>query len=267
LQEPTGKKIALVTGATSGIGAAYAHALGERGYDLIITGRRRDVIEGVAHRIEKQSKAKVTVVIAELSERKDLDQLLDVIKKIGRVDFLVNNAGFTTKGLYYQTEISEQENMVNVHAISMMKLTHAVLPGMIERNNGTIINVSSVQAFTPMALSVTYTSIKAFMRNFSVSLHCEVKNHGIKVQCLMPGFTRTDLGRGIGVDMGRIKDAPMMHWMLPEEVVRISLDDLRKKNKVLCVPGFGNKALYALTKFMPERMWYKMAEGIVQKMP
>lgn len=265
--KPNGRKMALITGATSGIGAAYAYALAEQGHDLIITGRRRDVIENVANKIEKQFQVKASVAIAELSEKKDLDQLLDMIKKIGPVDVLVNNAGFTTKGLYHQQDIIEQEKMVLVHAVAMMKLTHAVLPGMIERRSGTIINVSSIQAVTPMSLSTTYASAKAFMKNFSMSLFCEVREHGIKVQCVLPGFTRTDLGRCIGVDMKSYKDKPMVHWMLPEEVVKVSLRDLHKRNKVICVPGVGNKVLYAISKFISERLWYALVPGIVEKMP
>ena len=265
--KPNGGKMALITGATSGIGAAYAYALAEQGHDLIITGRRRDVIENVANKIEKQFQVKASVAIAELSEKKDLDQLLDMIKKIGPVDVLVNNAGFTTKGLYHQQDIIEQEKMVLVHAVAMMKLTHAVLPGMIERRSGTIINVSSIQAVTPMSLSTTYCSVKAFMKNFSMSLFCEVREHGIKVQCVLPGFTRSDLGRTIGVDMNTMGDRDMVHWMLPEEVVQISLRELHRKNKVICVPGFGNKALYMFSKVIPERLLYALEPGIVNKMP
>ncbi|MBI5843628.1 MAG: SDR family NAD(P)-dependent oxidoreductase [Deltaproteobacteria bacterium] len=261
------RKNALITGATSGIGAAYAHALAERGYDLILTGRRREVIEGVREKIENRFKTKVRVVMAELSDSGDLDQLLHAIHKAGPIDMLVNNAGFTTKGIFHRQDILELEKMVLVHNIAMMKLTHAVLPGMIERQHGVIINVSSIQAVTPMSLSVGYTSVKAFMKNFSISLHCEVKDHGVKIQCVLPGFTRTDLGRGIGVDMNTIEDRRMMRWMLPEEVVRVSLRELDKKNKVICIPGTGNKALYVAAKLLPERWWYLIAPKIVNNMP
>lgn len=262
-----GRKTALITGATSGIGASYAYALAAQGYDLIITGRRREVIEGVKIKIEKQFKAKVSVAIAELSESGDLDRLLNTIHKMGPVDMLVNNAGFTTKGLFHRQDILELERMVLVHNIAMMKLTHAVLPGMIERQHGVIINVSSIQAVTPMSLSVGYTSVKAFMQNFSISLHCEVRDHGVKVQCVLPGFTRTDIGRGVGVDMNTIKDKHMIRWMLPDEVVRVSLRELNKKNKVICIPGTGNKALYVAAKLLSERLWYLIAPKIVNNMP
>lgn len=264
---PNGKKTALITGATSGIGAAYAYALAEQGYDLIITGRRREVIEGVREKIEKRFQTKVSVVMAELSEPDDLDRLLDTLHKVGHVDMLVNNAGFTTKGLFHRQDILELERMALVHNVAMMKLTHALLPGMIARQKGVIINVSSIQAVTPMSLSVGYTSVKAFMKNFSISLHCEVKDHGVKVQCLIPGFTRTDIGRGMGVDMNTIEDSRMMHWMLPEEVVRVSLRELNIKNKVICIPGAGNKLLYVAAKLLPERLWYLMVPKIVNNMP
>lgn len=261
------RKTALVTGATSGIGAAYAHALAEKGYDLIITGRRRDVIEGVAGRIEKRFKTKVSVVLAELSEPVDMARLLQAIQRKDGIDILVNNAGFTSKGLFARQDILELERMALVHNMAMMRLTHAVLQGMLERRQGAVINVSSIQAATPMALSVGYTSVKAFMKNFSISLHCEVRDFGVKVQCVLPGFTRTDLGRDLGVDMNTVKDGRMIRWMLPEDVVRVSLGELDKKNKVVCIPGAGNKAIYVAAKLLPERLWYLIAPKIVDSMP
>jgi uncharacterized protein len=264
---PNRRKKAVITGATSGIGAAYARGFAETGYDLIITGRRRNVIENVASEIEKKFGVKVHVIIAELSDARDVDLLVEQIKKVSPVDVLVNNAGFTTKGFYHQEDIIEQEKMVLVHVIAMMKLTHAVLPGMIERKTGTIINVASLQAVTPMSLSTTYSSAKAFMKNFSMCLHCELRAHGIKVQCVLPGFTRTDIGRGIGVNMNVIKDKPVRKWMRSEEVVHASLRELKKKNSVLCIPGVRNKIAYIAAKMMPERLWYMIEPGIVNNMP
>jgi hypothetical protein len=265
--KPEEKKLALITGATSGIGAAYAHALAEQGHDLIITGRRRDVIEGIAHNIENKFQVKTTVAIVELSDDKDLVQLLDLINEAGPVDVLVNNAGFTTKGFYHLQNISEQENMVRVHAIAMMKLTYAALPAMIERKTGTIINVASIQAVTPMAMNTTYCAVKAFIRNFSLCLHSEVKDFGVKIQCVLPGFTRTDLGRCIDVDMNTMEDKGMVRWMRPEDVVRISLRDLKKKNKVISIPGVGNKRTYMMGKMLPDRVWCALAAIISNKMP
>lgn len=118
-----------------------------------------------------------------------------------------------------------------------------------------------------MSFSATYSSAKAFMKNFSICLHCEVKTLGVKVQCVLAGFTRTDLGRYIGVDMTRVKDVPFAHWMLPEDVVRISLHDLRRKNRVICIPGARNKALYVMTKLLPECLWYRLVPSIVNRMP
>jgi short-subunit dehydrogenase len=261
------RRKALVTGATSGIGASYAKALAERGYDLMITGRRRDVIESVARRIEEQFQVRTHVAIVELSDQRDLDLLMEQIGGFGSIDILVNNAGFTSKGFYYQEDIIQQEEMVLVHVIAMMKLTHAVLPDMMERRTGAIINVASLQAVTPMSLSSTYSSAKAFMKNFSMCLHCEVRAYGIKVQCVLPGFTRTDLGRGIGVDMNVIEDKPTRKWMRPDEVVNASLRELKKKNSVICIPGMGNKFAYMVARMLPERLWYMIEPSIVRNMP
>lgn len=264
---PNERKTALITGATSGIGAAYANAMAAEGYDLILTGRRRDVIEHVAHQIEQEHHVKTEVVIIELSDEKELDLFIEKVKDRGLIDMLVNNAGFTSKGLYYLHNITNEVNMVRVHAIAMMRLTHAVLPGMIERRSGVIINVASIQAVTPMSLSTTYCSVKAFMKNFSICVHSEVKDYGVKVQCVLPGFTRTDLGRSLGVDMNTMEDSDMVHWMSPEKVVQVSIKDLKKKNRVISIPGFGNNMLYELAKILPDRLWLALISSISEKMP
>ena len=257
---------ALVTGATSGIGEAYARALASRGYDLLLTGRRRHLIERVAKELEESCRIEAEVVTVELSDADALAGLVEKMVAGGTIDVLVNNAGFTTKGLYHAEDIAEQENMVRVHAIAMMRLTHAVLPGMIERGSGAIINVASIQAVTPMSRSATYSSVKAFMKNFSLSLHSEVRESGVKVQCVLPGFTRTDLGRTIGVDMNAIEDRGMVRWMSPAEVVRVSLRDL-EKNRVVSIPGAGNRLLYAVAKALPDRLWLALGASLAKKMP
>jgi short-subunit dehydrogenase len=257
---------AVVTGATSGIGEAYARALASRGYDLLLTGRRRHLIDQVARELEETCRIQAEVITVELSDADALSTLVEKIGAGGPIDVLVNNAGFTTKGLYHAEDIAEQENMVRVHALAMMRLTHAVLPGMIERGSGAIINVASLQAVTPMAGSTTYSSVKAFMKNFSLCLHGEVRASGVKVQCLLPGFTRTDLGRTIGVDMNAIADRGMMRWMSPAEVVRVSLRDL-EKNRVISIPGAGNRLLYAVAKALPDRLWLALAPSLAKKMP
>ena len=260
------RRRALVTGATSGIGEAYAHALASRGYDLLLTGRRRSLIDQVARRLEETFQVRAEVVTVELSDADALAGLVERTKEGSPIDVLVNNAGFTTKGLYHSVDITEQENLVLVHAIAMMRLTHAVLPGMLERRSGTIINVASIQAVTPMSQSTTYSSAKAFMKNFSLSLHSEVRESGVRVQCVLPGFTRTDLGRTIGVEMNAVEDRGMVRWMSPAEVVRVSLRDL-EKNRAISVPGAGNRLLYAVAKALPDRLWLAVAPLIVRKMP
>lgn len=266
MNAPSERRRALVTGATSGIGEAYAHALASRGYDLLLTGRRRSLIDQVARRLEERFQVKAEVATVELS---DADALADLVERTrqGRpIDVLVNNAGFTTKGLYHSLDVTEQEAMVRVHVIAMMHLTHAVLPGMLERRTGAIVNVASIQAVTPLSQSTTYSGAKAFMRNFTLCLHGELRGTGVKVQCVLPGFTRTDLGRTIGVDMNATKDEGLVHWMSPAEVVRVSLRDL-DRDRVVSVPGAGNRLLHAVAKALPDRLWLAVAPVLARKMP
>lgn len=266
MNAPSERRRALVTGATSGIGEAYADALASRGYDLLLTGRRRSLIDQVARRLEETFQVRAEVATVELSDGDALAGLVERTQQGSPIDVLVNNAGFTTKGLYHSLDVTEQEDMVRVHVIAMMRLTHAVLPGMLERRTGAIINVASIQAVTPLSQSATYSAAKAFMKNFTFCLHGEVRSTGVKVQCVLPGFTRTDLGRTIGVDMNATADRGMVHWMSPAEVVRVSLRDL-DRNRVVSIPGARNRLLHAVAKALPDPLWLAVAPLLARKMP
>lgn len=134
-------KTAVITGATSGIGAAFAKRLAHRGYDLVVTGRRMDIIEKMAGALSSEFGVSVEVIKAELSDGKDMDRLIKVIKKLDTIEFLVNNAGFGTNDYFWNVSIEEHERMVAVHVTAAMRLAHAVLPAMIRRKKGYIINL------------------------------------------------------------------------------------------------------------------------------
>ncbi len=259
------KKIACVTGATSGIGAAFAKRFAKQGYDLIITGRRKEKIESLSNTLSKENKINVEVIIAELSDDKELDMLAGKIKKIKNLEILVNNAGFAKENFFHEEDFSTHEVMLKVHNLALIKLCHAVLPNMVSKGKGIIINVSSLIAFTPFPTNAMYSASKSFVKLFTESIYLELQGTGVKVQALCPGMTRTDFHRKMGFDENTFyKDKGMMKAMTPEEVVDISLQYL-EKDKVLCVPGGNNKLIGFLLKVLPQAVIYKMASSIFNR--
>lgn len=259
------RKTACITGATSGIGAAFAKRFAKQGYDLIITGRRKEKIESLSNTLSKENNINVEVIIAELSDAKQLDLLTDKIKKMTNLEILVNNAGFAKENFFHEEDFSTHELMLKVHDLALIKLCHAVLPNMVSKGKGIIINVSSLLAFTPSPTNAMYSASKAFVKLFTESIYLELQGTGVKVQALCPGFTRTDFHEKMGFDKNTFyKDKGMMKAMTPEEVVGISLQYL-EKDKVLCVPGGNNKLSRFLLKVLPQAVIYKIASSIMHK--
>lgn len=252
-------KTAVITGATSGIGAVYARRFAQQGYDLIITGRKKEVIQKLADDISARNKVKVTVIIAEFAKDGDIQKVLDAVKGRDDVEVLINNAGQSGYDRHFEElDIAEHENLVKVHEIAPMRLISVVLPGMIQRKKGTIINVASIAGFLPLPSLSVYCGVKAFLKLYTQCLHLELRDKGIKVQALCPGYTNTNWGKEYFSQ--RLQDEPsMMKGMDPEKVVDYSLKAL-KKNKWVCVPGMSNRMM---TTFLPSAsggMYYSMGK-------
>ncbi|MBT8350173.1 MAG: SDR family oxidoreductase [Deltaproteobacteria bacterium] len=258
-------KTACITGATSGIGAAFAKKFAQQGYDLIITGRRKEEIDFLSRTLSKESKINVEVMIAELSDDKCLDLLVEKIKNIKNLTILVNNAGFTKENFFHKEDFSTYEVMSKVHNFAVIKLCHIVLPNMISNGNGTIINVSSLGAFAPLPINAVYSASKSFINFFTESIHLELKGTGVKVQALCPGMTKTDFHEKLGYDKNTYyKDKGRRKAMTPEEVVNISLQNL-EKDKVFCIPGRHNQISCFLLKMLPRKIIHKMGSSFVNK--
>jgi len=250
-------KTALITGATSGIGAAYAKRLASQGYDLILTGRRQEIIQKLAEDLAAVFKIKTRVIIAELSEDSGIQKVIDVIKTTEDLEILINNAGYSGPFVYFaENDELEHERQTKVLAIAPMRLIYAALPEMIKRKNGTIINVASQAAFLPNKKWAVYAAGKAFLKSFSESLYLEVKKHGIKVQVVCPGPTDTDIWKNlpeVKTIMSKFK------LMSPEKLVDYSMEDL-KKNRVVCIPGLHDKIFQTRVKLMSRASLYKMLD-------
>jgi uncharacterized protein len=250
-------KIAIITGATSGIGASFAKILASRGYNLIITGRRKEKIQKLANELSKKYNIKIEVIIAELSNEKDIKDIIKHISKIKNIDILINNAGYSIYKNYSDTTITEIEKIVSVHILTVMKTISAVLPKMIRQGYGNIINVSSLGAILPIKKDAVYCGTKSFLNTFSESLYMEVRDKGIKVQALCPGLTRTDFHSKLNMKSSDKNKLEKFKRMAPDEVVDYSLRSL-KKNKVICIPGSRKKLIAKLVSILPKSLYYKI---------
>lgn len=237
----------LITGASSGIGEAFAKELASQNYDLVIIARRKDRLLELARELKSNYSISVDVIPADISTEKGIEEVEEYIKKAKNLDILINNAGFGTRGNFSDVSPEKSINMINVHVLAPTRFCRAVLPGMIKRNQGSIINVSSLAALYPIKGNTIYKATKAYLNMFSRSLQNELKNFNIRVQALCPGFVYTGFH-----DTDEFKDfdrssVPKWLWMSAEEVVKQSLKALRK-NKVIFIPGIKNRILAGLLK-------------------
>ncbi|MHA1996114.1 MAG: SDR family NAD(P)-dependent oxidoreductase [Candidatus Hodarchaeales archaeon] len=258
-------KSALITGATSGIGKAFAYRFADLGYDLVITGRRDEIIRSIAKEISTEYGVSVEVLIVELSNPTDLTRVVQKATSLSNLEVLVNNAGFATRGTFAENDVQIHKKMIEVHVQALVELTHAVIPMMQQQKHGTIINVSSMGAFLIGPHNTVYCGTKAFIRNFTESLHLELRNTGIKVQLLCPGFVYSDFHTKMDFNLDTFqKNRGLMRWMTPEQVVSGSLQDLRK-GRVISIPGRSNRVTYHLSRFLPRSIFYRMIISNLKK--
>jgi short-subunit dehydrogenase len=260
MKEPSGHPCALITGATSGIGAAFADRLAKQGFDLILHGRRKAQLAARAKDLEKAHHISVETIIAELSRVQEMKKVEELIRGLDRLAMLVNNAGYWTPGALWEQSSDSLEAMIAVHAIAPVRFIRAALPRMLERHQGDIINVSSIGAYFHMTTVENYGATKAYLINFTESLHVALMGTGIRVQALAPGFTRTEFHSRLGA--GFTKE--QKRWMQPEKLVDISLKAL-EKGRVVCVPGMKRRLLVKIACALPRRVYYKIMNVLGEK--
>ncbi|MEP5765326.1 MAG: SDR family NAD(P)-dependent oxidoreductase [Halieaceae bacterium] len=236
----TDKTIALVTGASAGIGSEFCRQLAPRCDVLIACGRRLDRLEALAESLADTTE--LIPLVADLASLEGLTRVIEALRQKGPVDYLVNNAGFSTLGPFAELDLDAQREMVSVHIDASMALCRAAIPFMQERGGGNIINVSSLVAFSPFPSVAVYGATKAFLNHFSEALQLELADSAIRVQSLCPGYTRSDFhGRDAmtGFDPGKVPDSM---WMEAADVVAISLAAL-EGGPVVVVAGESNTGI------------------------
>lgn len=246
------RRLCLVTGASAGIGAAFARTYAAHGYDVALTGRRSDRLDALAETIRLRYGVETLSLPVDLAEAGACDEILKSLQSHGReVDALVNNAGYAVPGAFAATRWPDQAAFLQVLVTAVAEMTHKVLPGMIERKFGRIVNVASIAGLVPGAPSSTlYGAAKGFVVKFSQSLHLENQATGVHVSALCPGLTYSEFHEAAGMtDM--VSQIPAWLWMGADEVAAQGYE-AAEANRAVCVPGSPNKALAVLAKLIPD---------------
>lgn len=245
------RRLALVTGASAGIGAAFARLLAARGYDVALTARRRERLDALADELRGRYGVQALLVAADLADPQAPGRILGHLAAQGReVDALVNNAGYGLTGAYADTDWSDQAAFIQVMMTSPSELAHRVLAGMRERRFGRIINVASLAGLLPSGAGHTlYAATKAYMIKFSQALHLELADHGVRVTALCPGLTWSEFHDANGT-RAQMDATPSWLWQGADEVAAAGYRAV-EANRAICVPGAHNRAIAAFARAIP----------------
>jgi short-subunit dehydrogenase len=249
------RRLALVTGASAGIGAAFARLLAAKGWDLALTARREGRLEALAAELGRLHGVEAIVAPADLADPGGVQAVLHQIEAHGRqVDALVNNAGYGLTGAFANTSWADQRAFLQVMVTAPCEFAHKLLPPMIDRRYGRIVNVASVAGLVPGAAGHTlYAGAKSLLVKFSQSLHLEAAPHGVHVTALSPGFTYTEFHDVNGTRERTRAATPSFAWLSADKVVA---DGWRavEANRAMCVPGLTYKAIVAASRLIPESL-------------
>jgi short-subunit dehydrogenase len=247
-------RTALITGGSSGIGEAFADVFAAAGFDLVLAARREDKLKAVAARIELQYGRRAQVIVSDLSQRDAAATLCAEIAARGlTIDVLVNNAGYGVPGTFLASGWPRHDAQLQVMVTAVAELTHRLLPGMIERGYGRIINVASLAALVPAPAGHTlYAACKAFVIKFSESLAGEVRKHGVHVTALCPGFTYSEFHDVTGT-RETVKQLPRWMWMDSPSVARAGYAAVMAGEPVY-IPGRVNRTIAWFARHLPRRL-------------
>lgn len=229
--------VAVITGATAGIGSAFVKPLQDKGYDLVVVARDGE-------RLRRQVPA-AEVIAADLTTTEGCTTVEE--RLAAGVDLLVNNAGRGLNKAFDESSLEEQEDLLDLNVRSVLRLTHAALPPMLARGSGAIVNISSVAGFSAGVRGATYSASKAWVTNFTESLDLQYRDRGVRALAVCPGFTRTEFHDRAGMDMSGV---PERLWLSVDQVVATALRDL-ERGKTLSVAGPQYKAIVTATRLLP----------------
>jgi len=253
------RPVALVTGASMGIGEAFADALAARGHDLALAARSSDALERIAERLRAAHGVAIEIVPVDLSDVANVEPLVARTEaRFGRIDLLVNNAGFGAHGRFATLDAARQLEMIRLNVESLVALAHRVLPGLLARRSGGIINVGSTAAFQPVPYMAVYGATKAFVLSFSEALHEEYRSHGVTVLALNPGQTSTNFFKVSGED-GRVGTA-----RTSQQVVETGLRALARRRSYV-IDGTQNRILAFSPRLIPRELIARISGQLLKR--
>jgi len=253
---------ALVTGASAGIGRAFAQQLAARGTDLVLVARDGARLEELATELRSRAGVAVECRAADLLDPAGLEAVASRVAADDQpVDLLVNNAGMGTFGHFATLDGERELDEVRLNVVALVRLTHAALGAMEARGSGAVVNVSSIAGYQPAPDSATYGATKAFVNSFSHALHEEARAKGVHVMALCPGYTRTEFHERAGLGVSHL---PEMLWQSADEVVRVALRDLDRHRSV-SIPGAINKTIVSVSSVSPPNVSRRVARLVIRR--
>src|SRR5262245_316989 len=252
------KGTALITGASSGIGAIYADRLAKRGYDLILVARNKERLATLARRISGDTGRVVQTVEADLTSAADLQRVEHILRTDAGISLLVNNAGVGATAPLLASNVDKMDDMIRLNVTALMRLTYAAVPGFVDRGGGTIINISSIVAISPEALNGAYGGTKAFVLAFNHSLAHELADKGVRVQAVLPGATATEFWDAAGKPVHQL---PQQIVMSAEDMVDAALAGF-DLGETVTIPALANEAEWERYEAARRAMSGKLSSAI-----
>ena len=252
--------IALITGASSGIGEALAHRIARDGRHLVLVARRADRLQALAGELEKKYGVKAHVVARDLVQPGAVVELLDELKRRGlAVDWLVNNAGFGTAGRFDRLPVEREVEEIRLNVEALVELCGRCIPGMVARRSGAVMNVASLGGFAPGPYMSTYAATKAFVLSFTEGIAAELRGTGVQVLCVCPGFTRTEFQERAEVDVSGI---PSFAWMSAEQVADQAVRAIG--HGPVLVNGVLNSVMASTIRFVPRGLTARVVAAFLK---
>lgn len=245
------RKVALITGASSGIGRAFSQEYARRGIDIVAVARKEPALRELAEKLQSEHSVEVTVLPGDLADPETPDRLFQTLAEQGKlVTHLVNNAGFGVPGLFCDVDWSRHRACLEVMSAAPVRLCHLFAPAMRKKKSGTIINVSSLSALLPPHAGGTlYYPVKSFLYQFSLALRAEMRPHNVHVTALCPGFTETNFQKAAGGTVETVA-IPKWLWSNSRDIAKEAIRAV-EANRAVCIPGFFNRSIAIAFKLMP----------------
>jgi short-subunit dehydrogenase len=238
MTNPHGHGTALITGASTGIGAVYADRLANRGYDLILVARDKERLDVLATKLTGETGAKVNTVKADLTDKADLSRIEQILRTDSSITMLVNNAGISVSPPFNGSDLDETERLIQLNIVAVTRLAGAAVPNFVGRGSGIIVNISSVLAVAPEISGGAYSGSKAYLLNFTLSLNQELAKAGIQLQVVLPGATRTEIWERSGMDLENFPPSMLMEADVLVDAALAGLDN----GELVTVPSLPDMA-------------------------